>query len=258
MKSIGTLNLEFGMLNLPMSLSTFADYNDISFSSVCPEGHDIKTKTYCPTCNREIQYSEMKKALKISKDKKIVFDAGIIEAIRDNQDKSCRVLKVFEQKNTYKLKYLIDKTYYLIPKEKFERGYFILREALKDSKKSLLINYIMRTRKRLGLIEPFGDFLILFQLIYGEQVRKPTPLNPIAVSEKDVENAEILLESIQKDTQNVVLGEIKDTYKQELFEAILGKKKVTVKPKQELEDSFSKGLEQIAKLHKSRKVGQGY
>jgi len=253
MKSIGTLNLEFGMLTLPMSISTFANYNDISFSNVCPKEHDIKTKRWCDVCNKEIPYTELKKAFKISKDKKIVFDAGLIEAIKNNQDKSCKVLKVFEQPQTYKMKYLIDKVYYLTPKEKFEKGYFILKEALKHNGNSLLIDFMIRSRKHLGLIEPFGDYLILFQLIYAEQIKTPTPLKKIEVSEKDVENASILLESIYEDTKNLNLKDIKDTYKKELFEAILSKKKVKIEKKQE-EDSFSKGLEQLAKVKKKIKV----
>ncbi len=252
MRAIGTINLEFGMLNLPMSISTFANYQTISFSNVCPKGHRIKMKRYCPECDKEILYSDLKKALVISKDKQIVFDADLVKMLKEKQDKSCRVLRVFKQDMTYKFKYLIEKVYYLLPKTNFERGYFILLNALKDKGSSLLIDYMIRTRKHIGLIEPFGKFLILFQLIYAEQIRIPTPLKEVEISKKDVDNAQILLESIYEETKNINIKDIKDEYKQELFDAILKGKKIEKRETQE--DSFSKALEKVAKSKLKKKV----
>jgi len=242
MKSLGTINLEFGMLNLPLAISGFADYQTINFSNVCSKGHDIKIKRWCEKCNKEIQYNELKKAYKINKDNKIIFDSELINYIKEKQDKSCKVLKVLNNKDTNQMKYLIDKVYYLIPKAKFEKGYFILLNALIKGNKTLLIDYFIRNRKHIGLVEPFGKFLVLLQLIYVEQIRTPTPLKPVDVSQKDVNNALLLLESIEKETRNIKLQDIKDEYTNELFEAIIKKKKPTISKK---EDDFSKGLEKI-------------
>lgn len=242
MRSIATLNLEFGMLTLPMSISTFADYQTIKFSNVCPQGHRIKMKRVCPDCdNKEIPYSDLKKAFVISKDKQIVFDADLVKLLKEKQDKGCRVLRVFKQDMTYKFKYLIEKVYYLTPKANFEKGYFIMRNALSSSGNSLLIDYMVRTRKHLGLIEPFGKFLILFQLIYAEQIRTPIPLKELEISEKDTTNARVLLDSIYEQTKGNNIKNIKDEYKKELFDIILKGKKVK-KAKVKVQDDFSKKL----------------
>ena len=252
MRSMGTIDLQIGFLNLPLSISSFANYQGISFSNVCPKGHDIKMKRWCSECNREIPYSELQKAYKISKDTKIIFDSELINYMKEKQDKSCKVLKVFKENDTAKFKYLINKTYYLIPKEKFEKGYFILLNALKKKGNVLLIDYMVRSRKHIGLIEPFNQYLILFQLIYAEQIKTPTPLKIIEISEKDIENAGILIDSIYETTQNINLKDIKDTYKEELFEAILKRKKVPKKEKVvQDDDAFSRGLQELAKQIKT-------
>ncbi len=247
MRSIATINLEVGMLSLPMSISTFADYNGIALSNVCPHGHDIHMKRWCEDCQKEIPFNELKSAFKISKDQKIVFGKELIEVLKEKQDKSSKVLKVFRQQNTSNIKYLVDKVYYLTPKEKFEKGYFILLSALQNSGNTLLIDFAIRNRKHIGLIEPFGQYLIIFQLLYADQIRQPTALKPIAVSESDTKNAQYLLESILEETKNVNIAEIKDTYKDELFEAITSGKTDVPKIEKKEEDSFSRGLEVFAK-----------
>lgn len=251
MRSIATLNLEFGMLTLPMGISTFADYQPIKLSNVCPHGHRIKMKRVCPDCdNKEIPYSDLKKAFVISKDKQVVFDADLVKLLKEKQDKGCRVLRVFKQDMTYKFKYLIQKVYYLSPKANFEKGYFIMRNALASSGNSLLIDYMVRSRKHLGLVEPFGKFLILFQLIYAEQIRTPTPLKELATSEKDITNARVLLDSIYEQTKSNNIKNIKDEYKKELFEAILTGKKIR---KAKVEDDFSRKLALATKTKKKAK-----
>lgn len=242
MRAIATINLEFGMLNLPLAISTFANYQDISFSNVCPNGHKINYRKWCPTCDKEIPYNDLKKALVVSKDRNIVFDADLIKLLKEKQDKSCKVLRVFKQDMTYKFKYLISKVYYLLPKEKFEKGYFILLNSLNQQNSSMLIDFMIRSRKHIGLVEPFGRFLILFQLIYAEQIRQPMALKELDVSEKDLTNAKILLDSIYEETKNTNLNDIKDEYKQELFETITENKPIE---KAEVEDDFSKQLAKV-------------
>ena len=252
MKPIGTLNLNFGgLIQIPMAISTFANYQDISFKQVCPQGHYIAYKKVCPECNQEIAKEDLQKAYKIDKEHKIVFDKKIIEEIKARHKESS-ILKVFsdgELDNSVRV--MIEKVYYLTPKAKFEKPYYIMRNSLMSNHNSILIDFVLRSRKQIGLVEPFGRYLVLLQLLYPEQIRKPEPLEEIEVSEKDMGNAKALLQSLKEETKNVFLKDVKDEYKKELFEAIMSGKPIIPTT---VSNDFSNQLEKIAKKLKPQEL----
>ncbi len=97
----------------------------------------------------------------------------------------------------------IDHSYYTVPDKKADKGYVILREALKDSKKIGIAKVIISTKEYLAAIMPHDTGLILSLLKYDNEVRKMSELNfpdkeisSYKVNKKEIEIAKKLINSM--------------------------------------------------------------
>lgn len=119
---------------------------------------------------------------------------------------------------------LFEKPYYLEP-EKAKKPYALLVEALKRSKKVGVAKFVLRNKEHLGVVRPEGNLLILEQLRFKEEIRKPEGLK--LPDSKMAENKEVdlALQLIDQLTVKFNPDEYKDTYTKELKEVIEAKAK---------------------------------
>jgi DNA end-binding protein Ku len=66
-----------------------------------------------------------------------------------------------------------EKPYILVPGKKAEKGYVLLRETLKSTKKVGIARVVIRTREYLCAVMPEGDALVLMLLRYPQELVDP-------------------------------------------------------------------------------------
>jgi DNA end-binding protein Ku len=64
----------------------------------------------------------------------------------------------------------LEKPYYLVPEKNGEKGYFLLCEAMKKSKKAAIGKIVLRSKQHLALIVVRGDCLILEMMRFSHEV----------------------------------------------------------------------------------------
>lgn len=96
-----------------------------------------------------------------------------------------------------------DKPYYLAPVNKGEKGYALLRETLRRTKKVGVATVVLRTRQYVGVLLPVGKVLVLNLLRFHEELRSaddlPLPGEELAeykITDRELAMAEQLVESM--------------------------------------------------------------
>jgi len=69
-------SVSFGLVNIPVKVYLATEDREFSFNQLCPNGHRIQYKKWCPTEGKEVSYSEIKKGYEVTKDNYVVVEKG--------------------------------------------------------------------------------------------------------------------------------------------------------------------------------------
>jgi DNA end-binding protein Ku len=87
-------SISFGLVTVPVKLFPATEDKQFSFNQLCPEGHRIKYKRWCPVEEKEIPYSEIQKGFEIEKDNYVVIEKKDLDKIRLKTTKSIDIKRV--------------------------------------------------------------------------------------------------------------------------------------------------------------------
>ena len=97
----------------------------------------------------------------------------------------------------------ISNSYYLIPGKGADKGYVILREALKSTKKIGIAKVIISTKEYLAAVMPYNDALVMSLLRYKDETRDISEftlpkkeLKAYKINKKEMEMANKLINSM--------------------------------------------------------------
>lgn len=239
MRSIATLNLELGLMSIPLKVVSLGSGSGISFNLTCKtHKKPIKMKRFCEDCGKEIPYNELGRSIKIG-DKRYMIEDEFYDVLKD-VDKKIEVLDVVSSEELEELGFGVDlsliteKHYGILPKESFEKQYCLLQNLLNLSGKKLLVRYALRTKSHLGLMKVFGKHLYLAQLVYPEYSRKLPDYDMKELNKQELKLGVQLLEKLEKDKP---ITEYKDQYKEKVQNYITGDLKIEKKQaKQKTQD----------------------
>jgi DNA end-binding protein Ku len=164
---------------------------------------------------------------------------------------------------------LFAKPYYLAPQKNGAKGYYLLRDALRDTEKVAIGKIVIRTKQHLVAIMPRGEYLVCEILRFPHEVKsvdkvdyleiagKPAKYNP-----RELKMAEDLIKGM---TEKWKPAKYKDTYYNDIMKRIKSKIKQgkghTVAAPEELpeEDSHSssKVVDLLPLLRKSLEAKGG-
>ena len=114
--------------------------------------------------------------------------------------------------------------YYLVPAKGGEKGYTLLREALRKTGKVAVGSFVMRGRQHVGVVLPAERALQFITLRFQDEIKSSSELElPSAgvksgkVSPKEVSMAERLVEEMTAEWKP---GDYHDTYREDLMKRI--------------------------------------
>jgi len=168
-----------------------------------------------------------------------------------------------------------EKPYFLAPVGRGEKGYALLREALKKTGKAGVAKVVIHSKEYIGAVIPYGKVLVLDLVRYVDEIKDPLELDVpeedlkrLGVTGKELEMAERLIESMIGGWQP---RKYRDTYRKELLSYIKQKvaagetakveEVIPARPKAEVIDLMSllkKSIEETeAAKVKTRKASGG-
>jgi DNA end-binding protein Ku len=260
-RAIKSTYIKFGLINIPIKLTSLT-ITEKGFTLVCPEGHKIRYKRWCDVCNREIQYSELKKAYEISKSNMVILTKEQLESIKTIEDTGIEIIG-FTNRDDIPF-YLYEKTYNIIPiydKKVDSRKQFVLfREALKLSGLTAIGKMVMRNKSYLVSITAYQDRLFLSLLTYPEKLRVEEKVD-FKVSEAELNLAIELIKSLNRINWSEYYNEnnVKDEYREKLQQIILNNLTIPAENKQQIiteTSDLQKLLEKSIEIMKKKQVEQ--
>ncbi|MDQ3015466.1 MAG: Ku protein [Bacteroidota bacterium] len=221
MRSLWTGSIGFGLVNIPIKV-----YSAVQDSRLELDMLDGKTmspihyKRVSEKSGKEVPWEQIKKGF-LFKDDYVILDPSDFEAASPKKTKIIEIEAFVEEHEIDQVYY--ESPYFLEPGKGGEKAYQLLLKALEKTKKVGLSRFVMRSQEHLSVIRPKGDYLMLQQLRFEEELRQPTELKlpeGVRISPKELTMA---LELIKQYSAKFDMAQYEDEYKKELMKIIKSK-----------------------------------
>jgi DNA end-binding protein Ku len=117
-----------------------------------------------------------------------------------------------------------DTPYRLVPAKRGEKGYALLRETLRRTKKIGVAQVVIRTKQHLAAVMPVGEMLVLETLRYGDEILPatefefpPVEIRKAGIGDRELEMATRLVEEMSEGWDP---ARFRDTYREDLMARI--------------------------------------
>lgn len=202
-RPIWTGTLSFGLLNIPVSLMSGERKVDISFRMLdSRDRKPIRFERVNAETGEEVPWKDVVKAFEYDKGSYIVVEKEDIQSAAPETHESVDV-EAFVDADSIGIRFY-EKPYILVPGKKAEKGYVLLRETLKSTKKIGVARVVIRTREYLCAVIPEGDALVLMMLRYPQELVDPEDYklpsrkaSDYRIASKEVDMAKSLIQSME-------------------------------------------------------------
>lgn len=263
MRAIWSGSISFGLVNIPIKIYTATEPKEIEFHNLCPDCHSpLQYKRWCPKCEKEVTWQEVKKGFKISKERWIVLEKEEIEKIKIPSTKTIEIQQFIDVSQIDPIYF--EKAYYVVPEETGIKAYSLFVEALRLANKAAIGKVVLKNKEYLVVLRPFKKGLAMHILFYIREIRDieqlPELQNLVVVSKEELELAKILIGKLTEEEFDI--SRFKDQYTEALKKLIKAKAegkeleiKVEEKPVEEaknLMESLKASVEIVEKKRKKK------
>lgn len=223
-RSLWTGSLSFSLITIPVSLYSASkertfDFNMLRKNDLCP----ISFKRVCRNTGEEVPYDQIVKGYEYKEGDYVVLDPEdfkrAVPKESDNID-----IKIFADEKDIEAKHY-RKPYYMLPLKGASKAYVLLREALEQTGKVAIGRMIFRDKENLVAVKPEGDFLILIDLRFEDEIRDPKELEAPTGADVSKEEVKLALDLIDKMSGKFNPKDYPDTYAEKLEKIITAKAK---------------------------------
>jgi DNA end-binding protein Ku len=266
MRPIWSGSVTFGLVSVPVQLHSALHYNDVSFNQLHKDCKSrIKQQTFCPTCNRVVDRSELVKGYEYARDQYVVMEEGDFEKLEVAASRNIEVMAFVNLDKVDPIYF--SRPYFLAPEEESQKTFALFTQGMKKSRKAALVRFVMRGKEYVGCIAPSGNALLLYVMYHEDEVRDRKEFDVAykgTMREKEISLAEQLIDNLTEPFDPVLL---KDNYREKLLKILDQKAKghalspaPTKRPPAKvvsLMDALKKSVMQTAKVTPPSFKGQG-
>lgn len=195
--------ISFGLVSIPIALYTTENAAEkVSFHQIDKRNNArIKYQRVNVETGQEVPWEDIIKGYEYNKDVVLPVEDDELKKVAGE---NARTIAIENFINKDEISYIdVEKTYYLLPEKNGDKGYVILREALKRTKKIGIAKVIISTKDYLAAVAPYKNGLVLYLLHYHEQIRQMNEFNfpsenlkEYKVNSKEVGIAEQLIKAM--------------------------------------------------------------
>lgn len=161
--------LSFGLLNVPVSLMPGERRVDLHFRMLdSRDNKPIRYERVNAETGAEVPWKDIVKAFEYDKGNYVVLKPDDIQSAAPQSHESIDV-EAFIDADAISPQFF-EKPYFLVPGKKAEKGYVLLRETLKKTKRVGIARVVIRTREHLCAVMPQDDALLLNLLRYPQEL----------------------------------------------------------------------------------------
>ena len=227
-RPIWTGNLSFGLLNVPVSLMPGTRSTDLSFRMLdSRDRKPIRFERVNADTGEEVPWKDIVKAFEYDKGSYVVIDKETLKEAAPESHESINI-NAFVHVDEIAPPFF-EKPYFLVPGKKAEKGYVLLRETLRKTRRIGIGHVVIRTREYLCAVMPQGDALLLNllrypqELVNADEYKFPdASTKAYRISDAEFDMATKLIEAMAGDWMP---GDYKDEYRERLTKVIKSKMK---------------------------------
>jgi DNA end-binding protein Ku len=180
--------LSFGLVSIPIQLTPAARTERISFNQLHKVCHSrLKQPLFCPTCNRNVERSEIEKGYEYEKDQYLLFTEEELDKVEPESARTMEILE-FVRLDEIDLLYF-DASYYMAPEPAGVKGYRLLMEAMQKSGYAAIAKVTMHNREYVVIIRARGKGLTLHTMFYANEIRQASETSADKSEVKEAERA---------------------------------------------------------------------
>lgn len=162
--------LSFGLVSIPIQLSPAARTERISFNQLHKVCHTrLKQPLFCPTCNRQVERSEIEKGYEYEKDQYLLFTEEELDRIEPESARMMEILEFCKLDEIDPLYY--DASYYVTPETPGAKAYKLLHETMQRTGYAGIAKVTMHNREYIVIVRPRKNGLTLHTMFYSNEIR---------------------------------------------------------------------------------------
>ncbi len=194
-------SIDFGLVHIPVEIVSAQDRGKhISFHMLDSRDNSrIRQKRINENTGKEVEWEDIIKGFEVSEGKYVTFTDEEIDALESESNKSLAIDAFIEKDEI--IPEMFENPYYVIPAKGGEKGWVILRDVLQKTDKYAVVQSVLRTREKLGVLYARDNAMVYEILRYPDELKKPSEVLPasvskVKVSQKEVQMAEKLLDQM--------------------------------------------------------------
>ena len=214
--------ISFGLVTVPVELFPASQSHQLSFSMLDKRDFSpVGYKRYNKSTGGEVAWNDIVKGYEYEKDQYVVMSDEDFRRANVQQAKSVDIVTFVDAKSIPPQYF--ETPYYLVPGERGQKVYALLRETMRETGKIGVGQVVIRTAHHLAAVIPVDDALMMITLRYANELRPqkefdfPESLKAVGVTGKELDLAKRLIEDMAG-TWNP--KEFEDTYNEDLMARI--------------------------------------
>lgn len=220
MRAIWSGSLSFGLVNIPVRLYSAAESGaKIEFDLL--HSKDMSPIRYARVCRKEgdeVPNEEIVKGYEYEDGEYVILSDEDFKKADVGLTKSIEIMDFTDESQIDEIYF--EKPYYLEPDKGAAKAYSLLREALRKTGKVGIARFVIRNREHLGAVRPYGDVILLNQLRYDSEIRKPEGLKLPEAPQADAREMDLALALVEKLAGDFEPEKYRDLYTEELRQII--------------------------------------
>jgi DNA end-binding protein Ku len=225
--------ISFGLVSIPIRLYAAARSKRTNLHQIHKVCHTrLKQPLFCPTCKRMVDRSEVLKGYEYEKGQYVLLDGDEIKKITPPSGKLMEIITFLDQSDVDPIYF--DSSYVALPEEHSEKPYCLLLKALEDTKKMGVAKVTMHQREYTVFIRSRNHGLTLHTMYYANEIAAIDGYGQnydVKLKPEEVKLAEQLVENLSGAFQPEAYRDEFQARLNELIEAKLKGKTVTISPK---------------------------
>jgi DNA end-binding protein Ku len=188
-RSIASLSLSFGLVNIPVKLYTATESKaTIRFNLLDRQGGRLKQQYVSEQTGEVVERSEMVKGYEFDKDQFVLFSPEELKALDQAASHVVEIVAFVPTASVDPIYF--DKAYFLAPDKRGGKPYSLLMEAMRETGHCGIAQWSSKGREHVVQIRPGEGGIVMQQLLYAEEVRS---MDELGIERVDVTAAELTL-----------------------------------------------------------------
>lgn len=198
MRAIWTGSINFGMVTIQAKLYTAADDKRVAFHQyhdTC--GSRIKMPKVCPTCNRELIATEIKRGYELSKTDHIILEETDFASLPLKSLKQIEVVEFIDETEIDIRAY--DDCYFLSCEDVSAKAFALFLKAMENADLVAIAKLTHHEREHLSAIRPYDGVMLLQTLHYADELKPYQELKRTQLAmftEREMELATTLIKAM--------------------------------------------------------------